>query len=166
MSVPQLSALLHAPQYRPNLSSMIRTAEFYGLKKIYIYDQNDLLLPPGKSKFARAEMEKMARVWTAGAIEHIEVIPVLDVADFLANYPGRKMATWVDPSAKMLHEVQFEAQDLLIVGNEKTGLPEEVAPLIDQKIYIQGHGQTSCLNVAVSFGILMQTASTQLLASK
>ena len=39
----EINALLFAPQYRPNMSSMIRSAEFYGLDKIYIYDNREVL---------------------------------------------------------------------------------------------------------------------------
>ena len=67
-----INVLLFAPQYRPNMSSMIRSAEFYGLDKVYIYDKNGLLDPPN-NKTSRADMAHLARVWTAGAIEFIDI---------------------------------------------------------------------------------------------
>lgn len=154
-----MNVLLFAPEYRPNLSSMIRSAEFYGLDKVYIYDKNKLMLPPTHSKKARADMAHMAKVWTAGAIDHIEIIKIEeDINDFLRNYEGRKVATLVDEKAKHLNEVQFEANDLLIFGSEKEGLEPEVLPLIDQAVYIPAIGHTPCLNVAVTFGIVLHQA--------
>lgn len=153
-----MNVLLFAPEYRPNLSSMIRSAEFYGLDKVYIYDKNNLMLPPTHSKKARADMAHMAKVWTAGAIDHIEIIKIEDINDFLSNYEGRKIATLVDTSAKHLNNFQFEAADLLIFGSEKEGLDPEVLPLIDQSIYIPAIGHTPCLNVAVTFGIVLHQA--------
>jgi len=153
-----MNVLLFAPEYRPNLSSMIRSAEFYGLDKVYIYDKNNLMLPPTHSKKARADMAHMAKVWTAGAIDHIEIIKIEDINNFLSNYEGRKVATLVDEKARHLNEVQFEATDLLIFGSEKEGLPSEVLPLINQSVYIPAIGHTPCLNVAVTFGIVLHQA--------
>jgi 23S rRNA (guanosine2251-2'-O)-methyltransferase len=153
-----MNILLHSPEYRPNLSSMIRSAEFFGLNKVYIYDANNLLLPPTQSKKARAEMAHMARVWTAGAIEFVDIIKIEDVNVFLQEYQGRKIATMVDENAEHLDTFQFEQEDLLIFGSEKKGLPDDVKPLLDNSVYIPAIGQTPCLNVAVTFGIVMHQA--------
>jgi tRNA G18 (ribose-2'-O)-methylase SpoU len=153
-----MNVLLHSTEYRPNLSSMIRSAEFYGLKTVYIFDANNLLLPPTQSKKARAEMAHMARVWTAGAIEFVEIIKVEDAEIFLSNYSGRKIATLVDEKAQHLNDFQFETDDLLIFGSEKKGLPLDIFSLIDHSVYIPSMGNTPCLNVAVTFGIVMHQA--------
>jgi len=153
-----MNVLLHAPQYRPNLSSMIRSAEFYGLDTVYIYDEHRLLLPPTHSKKARADMAHMAKVWTAGAIDYVTIHKVEDVPHFLEDYEGRKIATLLDESATHLNEFVFEQDDLLIFGNEKVGLPEEILPLVDKTVYIPALGHTPCLNVAVTFGIVLHQA--------
>jgi tRNA G18 (ribose-2'-O)-methylase SpoU len=153
-----MNVLLVAPEYRPNLSSMIRSAEFYGLERVYIYDANNLLLPPTHSKKARADMAHMAKVWTAGAIDHIAIEKIDDLPDFLRRYAGRKIATLVDPSAQLLNDFQFEDEDLLLLGSEKAGLPEEILPLLDHSVYIPALGHTPCLNVAVTFGIVLHQA--------
>jgi tRNA G18 (ribose-2'-O)-methylase SpoU len=153
-----MNVVLVAPEYRPNLSSMIRSAEFYGLDKVYIYDANSLLLPPTHSKKARADMAHMAKVWTAGAIDHIEIEKIEDLEVFLTNYEGRKIATLVDTTAQNLQDFAFEANDLLLFGSEKAGLPEAILPLIDHRVYIPAVGHTPCLNVAVTFGIVLHQA--------
>lgn len=153
-----MNVLLVAPEYRPNLSSMIRSAEFYGLDKVYIYDANSLLLPPTHNKKARADMAHMAKVWTAGAIDHIEIEKVEDLEQFLQHYEGRKVATLVDATAQNLQDFAFEANDLLLFGSEKAGLPDAILPLIDYSVYIPAVGHTPCLNVAVTFGIVLHQA--------
>lgn len=152
------NVLFYGPQYRPNLSSMIRTAEFYGLSTVYIVDCNNLLRPRTESKKARAEMDKMARVWTAGAIEFVSINKIEDATDFLKNYSGRKIATCLDPKANYLDEFQFKENDLIIMGPEKEGLPTELLSLVDYATYIPAIGNTSCLNVAVTFGIVLHQA--------
>lgn len=152
-----MNALLYAPEYRPNMSSMIRSAEFYGLKTIYIYDRNNLLSPPN-NKTSRANMQHIARVWTAGAINHIEVEIVENPIGFLGNYQGRKIATLVDDKAVMLNDFQFEENDLILFGSEKEGLDAAAIDLMDAAVYIPSLGETPCLNVAVTFGIVMHQA--------
>jgi len=156
-----MQILLYAPEYRPNLSNMIRSAEFFGFSELWIYDSNGLLDPPS-NKVSRADMNHMARVWTAGAIEHITLHKVLDIATFLQKYPGRKIATIVQPTAQHLPEFSFAPDDLLIMGPEKAGLPAEITALSDLQVYIPGHGTTDCLNVSVSLGVFLYAASTQL----
>ncbi|MFK7949405.1 MAG: TrmH family RNA methyltransferase [Saprospiraceae bacterium] len=152
-----MNLLLSAPEYRPNLSSMIRTAEFFGFKQIYIYDKNDLMKPPTNKK-GRANMAHMAKVWTAGAIDHIEIIRIDDIFHFLTNYNGRTVATIVNEAATHLSDFQFQADDLIIVGSEREGLPQDIIDIINEAIYIPAKGVTDCLNVAVTFGIVVQQA--------
>ena len=156
-----MDLLLYGPEYRPNMSSMIRSAEFFGFERIYIFDQNKLLSPP-KNKKGRADMEHLARVWTAGAVDHIEIIKIDSAVDFLQAYQGRKVGTLVDEQAVHLSQFIWEPNDLIIFGSEKEGLPPEVVELLDARVYIPAIGQTNCLNVAVSFGIVVQNAIQQL----
>ncbi len=156
-----MQILFYAPEYRPNLSNMIRTAEFYGLKKVLIFDKNNLLSPPN-NKTSRAEMDHMARVWTAGAIEHIEIEALNNIKEYLKDYKGRKIATLVNDKATTLSNFRFKEEDLIIMGSEKEGLPPEIESLCDQAIYIPQKGHTNCLNVSVTFGIVLQQALAQI----
>lgn len=149
-----MDVLLYAPQYRPNMSSMIRTAEFYGLKTIYIYDKNELLTPPTNKK-GRAEMQHMGRVWTAGAIDHIDICIISDAISFVKTHNGRKVGTLISDQAIPINAAIPQDDDLLIMGPEKSGLPREIIDLLDLEVCIPHIGNTDCLNVAVSFGIFL-----------
>lgn len=151
------SVLIHSPQYRPNLSSMVRTAEFYGLKRIYVVDRFGLLKKPTNKK-QRADMAHMARVWTAGAMDHIDIITIEDELDFLQSHTGRVVATLVDQGATTLSDFTFEEEDLIVFGNERDGLPDSLLSSFDARIYIPQRGHTDCINVAVSFGIVLDRA--------
>ncbi len=152
-----MEVLLYAPEYRPNMSSMIRSAEFYGLKRVHIYDANGLLQPPTNKK-GRADMAHLARVWTAGAVDHIEIKVIQDPIAFLQSHPGRCIGTVVNVQANHLRNFTFQPDDLLIFGSEKEGLPTAVTSSLDGAIYIPAYGKTDCLNVAVSFGIVLDQA--------
>ena len=155
-----MNILLYAPEYRPNLSNMIRTAEFFGFKQIFVFDENGLLDPPS-NKVSRADMNHMARVWTAGAIEHIEIKKVESIQSFLENYAGRKVASVVDDKAQDLTAIRFLNHDLILIGPEKEGLPSSVIQHCDLKVYISKHGKTECLNASVALGILINEAMRQ-----
>lgn len=158
---PPLNILLYAPEYRPNLSNMIRTAEFYGLDKIYIYDANGLMDPPS-NKVSRADMNHMARVWTAGAIEHIHIEKVDDPISFIQNYNGRSIATVINEKATDLNDFSFEKNDLILLGPEKEGLPQSIITSCHAQVYIRSRGKTDCLNVSVTLGIVMHEALRQI----
>lgn len=152
-----MNILLYAPEYRPNLSNMIRSAEFFGYKKIYIYDKNDLLNPPN-NKTSRAEMQHMARVWTAGAVDHVEIEIVANPIEFIESYDGRVIGTMLDKTAVYLSEFEFEKNDLIIMGSEKEGLPIEASSITSANVYIPQIGVTDCLNVSVTLGIVLHEA--------
>ncbi|MEE9372210.1 MAG: TrmH family RNA methyltransferase [Saprospiraceae bacterium] len=156
-----MKILLYAPEYRPNLSNMIRTAEFYGFKKIYIYDKNGLMNPPS-NKVTRAEMNHMARVWTAGAIEHIDIVVVSDPLKFIREHKGKTIATVVTKKAESIHDFSFESEDILIMGPEKEGLPEDIIQISSNKLIIPHIGITDCLNVSVTLGVVINEAMRQL----
>ena len=156
-----MNILLYAPEYRPNLSNMIRSAEFFGFQHLYLFDKNGLLNPPN-NKVSRAEMNHIARVWTAGAIEFMDIRKVENIHLFLKDYTGRKIATELNPSAQHLKTFQFQADDLIIMGSEKEGLPADIIALCDAALYLPNIGHTSCLNVSVTLGILLYAAQTQL----
>ncbi len=155
-----MNILLVAPEYRPNLSNMIRTAEFFGFEKIYIYDENKLLDPP-KNKATRADMNHMARVWTAGAIEFIEIEKIENALDFIDQYMGRTLATYINESADPLGSFSFKENDLLIMGSEKEGLPLNIIQKCDHSLHLPTKGHTDCLNVSVSLGIFLYAAQMQ-----
>lgn len=155
-----INVLLFAPEYRPNLSNMIRSAEFFGLKKIYVYDRNGLLDVP-KNKAEKADMEHMARVWTAGAVEHIQIEQVKDLHQFFKNYEGRKIATVIDHRAHNLNTFSFQDNDLLVMGPEKEGLPYSTRTLCDYKVFLPHRGVTDCLNVSVLLGIALYASQNQ-----
>jgi len=133
---------------------MIRSAEFFGYERIYIYDANGLLDPP-KNKASRADMNHLARVWTAGAIEHIEIIQIPDIETYLKAYSGRIIATVIDDDASPLETYRPLHGDLLVVGPEKEGLPGEFITNCNEKYYLKNKGKTDCLNVSVMLGLLL-----------
>ncbi|MEO0339064.1 MAG: TrmH family RNA methyltransferase, partial [Bacteroidota bacterium] len=132
-----------------------------GYTTIYIYDKNGLLDPPN-NKVSRGDMEHLARVWTAGAIEYIEVVKVPNGLEFIREHSGRSLATVIDHNAINLHAFKFKEDDLLVMGPEKAGLAPEVVRLCDSHLFLPNKGHTDCLNVSVSLGVFLYAAQASL----
>lgn len=118
-------------------------------------------MTPPKNKAGKAEMQHMAKVWTAGAVDHIEIITIKEIHPFFKNYPGRKIATVVDEKAAPLEGFRFLANDLIIMGPEKEGLPYSARALCDQKLFLPNRGHTDCLNVSTMLGIMLYAFQVQ-----
>ena len=103
-------------------------------------------------------MKHMARVWTAGAVEHIDIIIIDDPVTFLQAHQGRKIGTLVNEQAIHLNDFSFQKDDLILFGSEKEGLPDDVIQQLNEAVYIPAIGHTNCLNVAVTFGIVVNKA--------
>lgn len=155
-----MNILFYAPEYRPNLSNMIRSAEFFGFKAVFLYDKNGLLDPPS-NKVSRADMQHIARKWSAGALDHIDIQKIENPEQFIRDYSGRTLATELNPEAEKLQDFRFQTDDLLIMGSEKEGLPQDILKVCDHALYLPNLGHTDCLNVSVTLGILLYAAQIQ-----
>ena len=155
-----MNILFYAPEYRPNLSNMIRSAEFFGFQKVFLFDKNGLLDPPS-NKVSRADMKHIARKWSAGALDHIEIKKIDNPKQFIHDYAGRTLATELNPEAEKLQTFGFHANDLIIMGSEKEGLPQDILSVCDHALYLPHIGHTDCLNVSVTLGIMLYAAQTQ-----
>ena len=74
--------------------------------------------------------------------------------DFFENDVDHK-AIAIDPiDGFLVKEFQPEAPVCLVVGNEITGVGEEILPFCDAAIEIEMAGLKNSLNVTVAFGII------------
>ena len=87
----------------------------------------------------------------------------MSILSFLTDYNGRTIGTIVNENATYLTDFQFQEDDLIIVGSERDGLPQNVIETISESIYIPAKGVTDCLNVAVTFGIVINQAVEQVM---
>lgn len=126
-----------------NVGTMIRTALSFG------YDA--LLL---SEKCADVYNEKVIRS-TQGALFHMPFIRC-DLKQVLVNYKQQGYYLYGTSlhDAKPLQEVSSVNPHILVMGNEGSGVHEELLALCDENIYIEMDTFES-LNVAVAAGICM-----------
>lgn len=125
-----------------NLGTIIRTAEWFGVKQIVCSTTSVEIYNP---KVVQAAMGSLFRM----NICSTDLIPVLE--DAKANKFDLLCA---DMDGKDLNSFEFGTKTALIMGSESHGVSEELRK-ISQAITIPKFGNAESLNVAMASGIIM-----------
>lgn len=152
-----IDVLVHAPEDFGNLCVLTRTLECLGIERCNVFDPKGLVRPRYGKSYRRRQ-----RSLSAGAFERVTLVPVEDSLAFIQTYPGRTVATSPASSATPLTAFQFRPDDLLVLGPEGAGLPEDILSACSVCVTIPQHGATVSLNLVVAAGILLFEAQRQL----
>jgi 23S rRNA (guanosine2251-2'-O)-methyltransferase len=129
-----------------NLGAVIRVAEAAGCAGV--------VLPERRS----AEVTAAVCRASAGAVEHLPVARVRNLADWLASAQEREN-TWVYGAAADA-AVPYERPDyrgrvVLVLGSEGRGLRPRVAETCDELVHLPNRGQVGSLNVSTAAAALV-----------
>lgn len=130
-----------------NLGAIARTAECAGV--------DGLLIPERRS----AEVTPAACKASAGAVEHLPIAQVRNVADALAD--AKAAGCWVYGAAAdgVSHlEPDYRGGCVLVLGAEGRGLRPRVRSACDQVIGLPLRGQIDSLNVSAAAAVLIYGA--------
>jgi len=152
-----VSVFLWAPEDFHNLCLLARTLEALGETACAVFDPHRLV----RERYGKVRTRELRAV-SAGAFEKIRWVPVDEPARFLAEHPGRVVATVADPEAVPLAEHRFAADDLLLFGPESRGLPADAIAASAVALTIPIAGRTRSLNLAVALGIVLFERQRQL----
>ena len=127
-----------------NLGTIIRTADWFGLDAILLIGGAD----PYQAKVVRSSM---------GSIFHLPIVTSQNgEADLIElKKTGFKIVVTRPELADSRKIVNFKDKTAIVFGNESKGTSKEIDQLADQSLSIPKHGQAESLNVAVSFGIVI-----------
>ncbi|MBQ1260470.1 MAG: RNA methyltransferase [Clostridia bacterium] len=135
-----------------NLGSVIRSAVAFGVEHIIVSsDCADIYNP----KTVRSAM---------GSLFRVKVTRVASLPDFIsaAKENGRRVfAAELSDGAKSLSEIELNATDLLMIGNEGHGIPKETSALCTASVYIPISSKTESLNASVAAAIFMWEQSKE-----
>ena len=130
-----------------NLGTMIRTADWFGLAGILLIGGAD----PYQSKVVRSSM---------GSIFHLPIIisqnPVEDLLA-LKKSGFEIVVTRPELAGAKQEKTNFEKKIAVVFGNESQGTSKEIDELADRALSIPKYGPAESLNVAVSFGIIINS---------
>lgn len=127
-----------------NLGTIIRTADWFGIKNIIISQNSVDLYNP---KTVRGTMGSIFR-------EKFFVSKNLSMTLDNLKKEGYKLVG-LDLQGEKMEKMKSEEKAVYIFGNESEGLSQEVEKKLDKRYTITGKGGAESLNLSVSAGILM-----------
>jgi len=136
-----LTLLLDTIQDPGNLGTIIRTADWFGVKRVVCScDTVDVF----NQKVVQSAM---------GSLVRVEVI-YTDLAEYIREHAGKPLyASSLD--GEDLHEKILVTDALLLMGNESKGISPALQSMASKRIRIPRLGGAESLNVAVAAGILL-----------
>ena len=134
-----------------NLGSLLRTAEAAGVHGVLFPTRRAAPLSPSAVKAS------------AGAVEHLLLVPVSDLAGALADLHVRGLRiVGADPSATLTYrDADLRGPLVVVVGSEGQGIGPAVRRRLDLTVRIPMHGRIASLNAAVAGSVLLLEAAGQ-----
>jgi 23S rRNA (guanosine2251-2'-O)-methyltransferase len=128
-----------------NLGAVCRSAEFAGAAGVVIPERRSAAITPVVCKAS------------AGAVEHLEVAHVRNLADWLAE--AKQAGFWIwgaDAEAKQTPwQTDLTGPTILVLGGEGKGLRPRVAAACDGLVALPQLGQVESLNVSAAATALL-----------
>jgi 23S rRNA (guanosine2251-2'-O)-methyltransferase len=134
-----------------NLGAVCRSAEAAGAVGLVVPQRRAAAITPAACKAS------------AGAVEHLPVARVRNLADWLAA--SKQGGAWIygaQADAPASHtEIDLGGRIVLVLGSEGTGLRPRVAEACDVLVSIPIRGRVGSLNVAAAAAVLLFEARRQ-----
>lgn len=148
-----------------NVGSMLRTAEGLGLKRVIASGISPYPRQPGDKRLPHviASAERKLAKTALGAEKFLQVSHTTDsVATLLAlKRDGyRLVGLEQSPRAQDLRDYKIKHPLVLVVGNERVGLAENVQELMDELVAIPMAGKKESFNVAAAAAIALYQLTT------
>ena len=134
-----------------NLGSIIRTAETAGI--------HGIIIPKRRAAFVNSTVNKVS----SGAVEYMKIARVTNISDTIERL--KKEGLWVCGTDINTNTYYYE-QDLtgplaIVIGNEGSGISQNVKKNCDFLVKIPMKGKVTSLNASVSTGIVVYEALKQ-----
>jgi tRNA (cytidine/uridine-2'-O-)-methyltransferase len=140
---------LYQPDMAPNTGTMMRLCACLGVSL-------DIIEPCGfvfdDRKLKRAAMDY---------IDHLDYRRHASWDDFRQQAAPRRLILLTTKADLAYHRFSFQADDILMVGRESAGAPDDVHAAADARILIPMRPEARSLNVALSAAIVVAEALRQ-----
>ena len=142
--IEDLCLVLDAIQDPGNMGTIIRIADWFGIKHIICSKETADIYNP---KVVQSTMGSISRVQVSYA----------NLVDWLNELNGSVPVYGTLLSGENIYETKLESKGLIIIGNESRGISDDVAFYISKAIKIPswGDSKTESLNAAVATGIVV-----------
>jgi len=136
-----ISLVLDTIQDPGNMGTIIRLADWFGIKNIFCSVECADIYSP---KVVQSSMGSISRV----RVEYTDILSWL-----VANNKVRIYAAVLD--GMDITKMEKISEGIIIIGNESKGINTEMVKLANQQITIPGKGKAESLNAAVATGIIL-----------
>ncbi len=146
-----LTLLLDGVQDPGNVGTILRTADWFGFRQVWLGEGSADLFSP---KVVQASM---------GALAHVQVMPLTDTADVVKHFRAEGVPVYgAFLDGTNLYEAKLpdvSQPAILVLGNEGRGISPEVATEVTHRVTIPAFGSaegghTESLNVAIATAII------------
>jgi 23S rRNA (guanosine2251-2'-O)-methyltransferase len=150
-----LIVVLDQIQDPQNLGAICRSAECAGATGVVIGERRSAEVTPAVCKAS------------AGAVEHLPIARVRNIADFVAEAKGAGIWCYgADGGAPLAYDaVDFDGPVAIVLGSEGRGLRPRVAAACDALVAIPLRGRIESLSVAAAAAVLLYAAASGSAAS-
>ena len=134
-----------------NLGAVCRSAEFAGATGVIVPERRSAAVTSATCKAS------------AGAVEHLEVAHVRNLADWLGEAKAAGFWIWgADADARSAPwSVDLEGPTVLVFGGEGKGIRPRVAAACDGLVALPRHGEIESLNVSAAAAAVLFEAVRQ-----
>lgn len=133
-----------------NLGTIIRTADWFGIKKIILGEKSVDIYNP---KVIRSTM---------GSIFHVDIIRIENTKNILERFKKEDfIINSLDLKGEKIEKLKLDknTKNIFLFGSESHGINEDLEKTVDKSYTISGYGQAESLNLAISAGIVMYKIS-------
>ena len=156
-----LIVVLDNLEHLENIGSAFRLGDAFCVSQIIILDDK-LVFLENNAKQNFAKIDKTAR----NCMNYVDykIMPTKSFVELAKNNKLNLIALEITNSSKAIEEVHFLGNDnlTLIIGNEKTGVQEELLKEVKSSVHINMFGNNSSLNVANALAIALYKISSDL----
>lgn len=123
-----------------NLGTIIRTADWYGIKNIIASEETADVY---NAKVIQASMGSFVRT----------NVYYTKLTDYLANNKLPVFGTFLN--GEDAHTFNFGTGGIIVIGNEANGISDEVKDFVTQKITIPRYGNAESLNAGIATAVIL-----------
>ncbi len=141
-------ANIHDPH---NVSAIYRSCDAFGVDTVHLY-------------YTHTDFPELAKKISASAQKWINTLRHHDKSSLLSHLKNNNcqiLATSCSKQSKNLEAWDFTKPTAVIMGNEHSGVDEELLDIIDGELYIPMYGMIQSFNVSVAAAIILSEACRQ-----
>ena len=144
-------AVLDSIQDPYNFGAILRCAEAMAVDAVFVREKNQV------------EVTSLVARTSAGAVNHVSLARVPDLCDLVRKLQDLNISVVAahEKAETNLFDCDFKKPLAVIIGNEGSGIQQELLNLCDQQVRIPQFGHVGSLTAAVSAGILFYEVRRQ-----